>query len=156
VVIRKDQRRIQTDVCRSVRRSSPSFSLLTPTRVSFEQGTSACRETVCCLLVLNLVSSTPPCIRQPPPCLVICRLFQKSGWEMRRSIHFPGSGQDSSLNSLRKCPPPQEVSSSASTDSEFWPAIRSRYPGCSLRSKGLSAAPVQLCPQSSVIWRLSL
>jgi hypothetical protein len=33
---------------------------------------------------------------------------------------------------------PQEVSSSASTDSEFWPAICSRYPGCSLRSKGLS------------------
>jgi len=27
----------------------------------------------------------------PNPCLVIYRLFQKSGWEMRRSIHFPGS-----------------------------------------------------------------
>ena len=25
---------------------------------------------------------------------------------------------------------PQEVSSSASTDSEFWPGLRSRYPGC--------------------------
>ena len=42
---------------------------------------------------------------------------------------------------------PQEVSSSASTDSEFWPGLRSRYPGCSLSSKGLSAAPVQLGPQ---------
>ena len=27
----------------------------------------------------------------PNPCLVISRLFQKSGWEMLRSIHFPGS-----------------------------------------------------------------
>ena len=26
----------------------------------------------------------------PNPCLVISRLFQKSGWEMRRSIHFSG------------------------------------------------------------------
>jgi len=49
-------------------------------------------------------------------------------------------------------------------DSEFWPGLslslcrerererararlRSRYPGCSLSSKGLSAAPVQLGPQ---------
>ena len=32
----------------------------------------------------------------PNPCLVISRLFQKSGWEMRRSIHFPGS--------FRACP----------------------------------------------------
>ena len=42
---------------------------------------------------------------------------------------------------------PQEVSSSASTDSEFWPVIRSRYPGCSLSPKGSSAAPLQLGPQ---------
>ncbi len=29
------------------------------------------RERVCCLLVLNLVSSTLPCIRQPGPRLII-------------------------------------------------------------------------------------
>jgi hypothetical protein len=32
-----------------------------------EQHRVALRERVCCLLVLNLVSSTPPCIRQPGP-----------------------------------------------------------------------------------------
>ena len=35
-------------------------------------------------------------------------------------------------------------SSSASTDSEFWPKLRSRYPACSLSSKELSAARYNL------------
>jgi hypothetical protein len=43
---------------------------------------------------------------------------------------------------------PQEVSSSASKDSEFWPGLRTvciivDVPGVFLSSKGLSAAPVQ-------------
>jgi hypothetical protein len=42
---------------------------------------------------------------------------------------------------------PQEVSSSASTDSEFWPGFRRPYLGCSLSTKGLSVAPVQIGPQ---------
>ena len=43
VGIRKSQRRIQADARRSGRRSSSRFSLLTPTRVSFEPGISATR-----------------------------------------------------------------------------------------------------------------
>ena len=32
-------------------------------------------ERVCCLLVLNLVSSTPPCIRQPGPRIRVLGVF---------------------------------------------------------------------------------
>jgi len=41
VGIRKTQRRIHADARCLGRRSSSTFSLLTPTRVSFEPGTSA-------------------------------------------------------------------------------------------------------------------
>jgi len=38
-----------------------------------EEAPKSMLERECCLLVLNLVSSTLPCIRQPRPRLIICR-----------------------------------------------------------------------------------
>ena len=45
-------------------------------------------ERVCCLLVLNLVSSTPPCIRQPGPCHFITHTRRSQDLSVHHS-HSP-------------------------------------------------------------------
>ena len=56
---------------------------------SSAQGPYAERERECCLLVLNLVSSTLPCIRQPgPPVLRVCAGAQGGALTPRRTLEL--------------------------------------------------------------------